>query len=78
MWNTARGQYGAHSMVVNGYRSYYKTHQFWFIKWREYRNLMSINDNWNYTDYYFDLDAYFRNIFHECFGSFLKVRSFSF
>ena len=78
MWNTARGQYGAHSMVVNRYRSYYKVHQFWFIKWREYRNLMSINDNWNYTDYYFDLDAYFRNIFHECFGSFLKVRSFSF
>lgn len=50
----------------------------WFIKWREYRNLMSINDNWKSSDFYFDLDAYFRNIFHECFGSFLKVRSFSF
>ena len=82
MWNTGRGQYGAHSMVVKGYQQFYKQHKIWFIKWKEYKNLMLLNDNWIVTDdhnnmvsdRYFDLDAYGWNLFHEGFGTFLKVR----
>ncbi len=74
IWNTARGQYGAHSMVVIGYKRYYKQHKIWFIKWKEYKNLMILNDNWSTTETYFDLDAYGWNLFHEGFGTFLRVR----
>lgn len=78
MWNTARGQYGSHSMVVNGYRRYYKNHKIWFIKWKEYKNLMTLNDNWRSTDIYFDLDAYGWNLWSEGFGTFVKVRNYTF
>ena len=57
MWNTARGQYGSHSMVVKGYQQFYKEHKIWFIKWKEYKNLMILNDNWKIPtagDRYFD------------------------
>ena len=76
MWNTARGQYGAHSMVVKGYKRYYKNCSIWFIKWKEYKSLMTLNDNWNDGDMYFDLDAYGSNIFNEGFGTFLRVREY--
>ena len=76
MWNTARGQYGAHSMVVKGYKRYYKDCSIWFIKWKEYKSLMTLNDNWNDGDMYFDLDAYGSNIFNEGFGTFLRVREY--
>ena len=75
MFNTARGQYGSHSMVVNGYRRYSKEHKFWFIKWTEYKNLLSLNDNWQKLDICFDLDAYKTNIFKEGFGTFMQVTS---
>ncbi len=78
MWNSARGQYGSHSMVVNGYRRYYKNHKIWFIKWKEYKNLMILNDNWQLNDIYFDLDAYGLNLWSEGFGTFLKVRNYAF
>lgn len=81
MWNTARGQYGSHSMVVKGYQQFYKDHKVWFIKWREYKNLMILNDNWKTPvagDRYFDLDAYGWNLGGEGFGTFLKVRDYSF
>ncbi len=75
MWNTAKGQYGAHSMVVNGYKIYSKTHRLWFITWKENKKLMSLNDNWGETDVYMDFDAYSRK---ECFGTFLQVRNYTF
>ena len=78
MWNTARGQYGSHSVVVNGYRRYYKNHKIWFIKWKEYKNLMSLNDNWGSADIYFDLDAYGCNLWSEGFGTFVQVRNYTY
>ncbi|MDE5767053.1 MAG: hypothetical protein K2H56_00745 [Malacoplasma sp.] len=79
IWNTLGGQYRAHSLVVKGYRQFYRDRWFLFFKWREYRNLMIVNDNHGYTDTYFDLDAYGRNLFGgEGLGTFLKVRNYAY
>ena len=81
MWNTGRGQYGSHSMVVKGYQQFFKEYRIWFIKWRDYKNLMILNDNWRDPgagDRYFDLDAYGRNLINEGFGTFLRVRNYTF
>ncbi len=79
IWNTLGGQYGAHSLVVKGYRQFYRDRWFLFFKWREYKNLMIVNDNHGYTDTYFDLDAYGRNLFGgEGLGTFLKVRNYAY
>lgn len=42
---------------------------------------MILNDNWKTlaaTDCYFDLDAYGWNLWSEGFGTFLKVRDYTF
>ncbi|MDE6082475.1 MAG: hypothetical protein K2F52_01195 [Malacoplasma sp.] len=79
IWNTLGGQYGAHSLVVKGYRQFYRDRWFLFFKWREYKNLMIVNDNHKFTDSYFDLDAYGRNLFGgEGLGTFLKVRNYAY
>ena len=76
MWNTARGQYSGHSMVVNGYQCYKREKGFWIFRLTEYRYLMFLNDNWQEKDIYFDLDAYGKNVSEEMFGTFLRVRDY--
>ena len=78
LWNCARGYYGSHSTVVIGYKQYKKDCSWWFFSWCEYKNLMIINDNWNGSDYYFDLDSYGWNLGSEGFGTFLTVRDYVF
>ncbi len=75
MWNTARGQYGAHSMVVNGYKIYTKVNKIWFFTWKEQKLLASLNDNWHNEDYYMDCDAFRRD---ERYMTFLQVRNYTF
>ncbi|MDE5767598.1 MAG: hypothetical protein K2H56_03540 [Malacoplasma sp.] len=79
IWNTLGGQYGAHSLVIKGYRQFYRDRWFLFFKWREYKNLMIVNDNHTRIDTYFDLDAYGKNLFGgEVLGTFLKVRNYAY
>ncbi len=75
MWNTAIGQYDAHSMVVNGYRIYAKIRKIWFFTLKEQKVLASLNDNWGDTDVYMDCDAFRKN---ECLMTFLQVRNYAF
>ena len=63
--------------VVKVYDNY-KNHKIWFIKWKEYKNLMSLNDNWGSADIYFDLDAYGYNLWSEGFGTFVQVRNYTY
>ncbi|MDE5949938.1 MAG: C10 family peptidase, partial [Malacoplasma sp.] len=73
IWNPIISQYGQpHSLVVKGYRQYYKEKSFWFFNWREYKNLMVVSDNWDKKDLYFDLTAFGK---FERLGVFLKVRN---
>lgn len=39
---------------------------------------MSLNDNWQSADIYFDLDAYGWNLLNEGFGTFLQMRNYKF
>ncbi len=75
MWNTARGQYDAHSMVVDGYRIYTKVRKIWFFTLKEQKLLASLNDNWGKTDVYMDCEAYRKN---ERLMTFLQVRNYTF
>lgn len=78
MWNTARGQYGGHSMIVKAYQIYKKTSRWWIFTTTSYEKLMILNDNHTSADRYFDLDAYGWNLISEGFGTFLKVRNYAF
>lgn len=46
--------------------------------YKEYKNLMSLNDNWDSADIYFDLDAYADNLWNEAFGTFVQVRNYTY
>ncbi len=78
MWNQARGNYGNHSMVVKGYKTYKKDHKIWFIKWSESKHFMEMNDNWRSTGTttYIDFDGYAFDLIHEGFGTFVVVKDY--
>lgn len=78
MWNQARGNYGNHSMVVKGYKTYKKDHKVWFIKWSESKHFMEMNDNWRSTGTttYIDFDGYANDLIKEGFGTFVVVKDY--
>ena len=79
MWNQARGNYGNHSMVVKGYKTYTKTRKIWFIKWTEEKHFMEMNDNWRNkkcSTTYIDYEGYSGDLIREGFGTFVVVRDY--
>jgi hypothetical protein len=59
LWSTLSDpSYGAHVMVVNGYRQYHKTEKVWIFTNHYYANLLAIHDGWSNSQRYFDITAY--------------------
>ncbi|MDE5767603.1 MAG: hypothetical protein K2H56_03565, partial [Malacoplasma sp.] len=76
IWNPIISQYGQpHSLIVKGYLQYYKEKSFLFFKWKEYKSLMVVSDNWDERNLYFDLTAFGQ---FERLGVFLKVRNYAY
>lgn len=65
---TMHSVYGAHSIVVTGYREYVRKTKFLFFDIKEKVQIMKISDNWNKDAVYFDYDEY------NGLGSFIKIR----
>lgn len=70
LFSTIRGTYGAHTMMVLGYKIIARERKLWQFRYKEYKKFLKLNDNISSTHVYFDLTDYENDFVNGMFAMF--------